>query len=184
MKFCYFWIEPLTGNYRQNLYLATLIYIFFTTLISSLNYGNLQGKFPQELAGKVIGVLDGDTIDILYQGKALRIRLAHIDCPELRKKQPYGAAAKKFSSDLCFGKTVRILHRNELDRSNRLIGEVITPEGKNLNQELVKAGLAWHFIKYSSRADYSHLEAQARKNRIGLWKEVNPVAPWNWRKLK
>lgn len=139
-------------------------------------------SYPDQLSGKVIGIVDGDTIDILYEGKALRIRLEHIDCPEIRKQQPYGTAAKKFSADLCFGKIVRILHKNELDRNKRLIGEVIVPGGRSLNKELVKAGLAWHFTRYSKSEVYSNLEKAARKAGVGLWKEPHPVAPWNWRK--
>lgn len=132
------------------------------------------------LSGKVIGIKDGDTIDILYNNKKLTVRLAHIDCPE--KKQPYGQAAKQFISDKCFGQTVTIRHQHEYDRSKRLIGEVITASGENLNKALVKAGLAWHYKKYSTDADYAVLEEEARKQRIGLWSESNPVAPWEWRR--
>ena len=135
---------------------------------------------PAELSGKVISIKDGDTIAILYNNKTLTIRLAHIDCPE--KKQPYGQAAKQFMSDKCFGQTVTIQHHNEYDRSKRLIGEVITASGENLNKALVKAGLAWHYKKYSTDASYAALEQEARKRRIGLWSEPNPIAPWEWRR--
>jgi endonuclease YncB( thermonuclease family) len=135
---------------------------------------------PVTLSGKVIGIKDGDTIDIFYNNKKLTIRLAHIDCPE--KKQPYGQAAKKFIADKCFEQTVTIQHNNEYDRSKRLIGEVITASGENLNKALVKAGLAWHFKKYSTDMAYAALEKEARKQRIGLWSEANPVAPWEWRR--
>ena len=135
---------------------------------------------PAELTGKVISIKDGDTIAILYNNKTLTIRLAHIDCPE--KKQPYGKAAKQFMSDKCFGQTVTIQHHNEYDRSKRLIGEVITASGENLNKALVKAGLAWHYKKYSTDNSYAALEQEARKRRIGLWSEPNPIAPWEWRR--
>jgi len=46
---------------------------------------------------------------------------------------------------------------------------------------LVKAGLAWHYKKYSTNIIYSALEQEARKQRIGLWSEPNPIAPWEWR---
>ena len=135
---------------------------------------------PASLSGKVTGIKDGDTIDILYNGKKLTIRFAHIDCPE--KKQPYGQAAKQFVSGKCFGQIVTIQHNNEYDRSKRLIGEVILANGQNLNKELVRQGLAWHFKKYSDDRTYAALEQEARKQRIGLWSEPNPVAPWEWRK--
>lgn len=136
-------------------------------------------KDAAELSGKVISVKDGDTIDIFYNNKKLTIRLAHIDCPE--KKQPYGQAAKQFVSDKCFGQIVTIRHNNEYDRRKRLIGEVILSDNENLNKLLVKAGLAWHFKKYSTDNSYAVLEQEARKHRIGIWSEPNPVAPWEWR---
>jgi endonuclease YncB( thermonuclease family) len=141
-----------------------------------------QEQYPSGLSGKVISVTDGDTIDILYENKPLRIRLEHIDCPEIRKKQPYGAAAKKFTSDKCFGQVVSIKHRNQIDRNKRLIGEVINADGLNVNKALVKAGLAWHFIKYSSNHEYAALEKSARAMKVGLWTDPNPTPPWNWRK--
>lgn len=159
-----------------------MIHLFIAFVLSFSGLSFSIEKFPDNVSGKVIGVVDGDTIDILFEGKPLRIRLAHIDCPEIRKKQPYGTAAKKFSSDFCFGKLVRILHKNEVDRNKRLIGELFLSNGLNLNKELVKAGLAWHFVKYSTSVEYSNLEKSARRARVGLWKEPNPVAPWKWRK--
>jgi len=133
---------------------------------------------------KVIGVKDGDTIVLLMNGKEQTIRFAHIDCPE--KKQPFGTKAKQFVSNACFGKyvTLEINPKNKYDRNKRLIAEVILKNGKNLNKELVKNGLAWHFKKYSDSKVYDQLEKNARKNKFGIWSEPNPIAPWNWRKGK
>ena len=61
--------------------------------------------------------------------------------------------------------------------------EVILDDGTNLNKELVKQGLAWHFKKYSEDFEYSELETEAKKNKIGIWSEENPISPWEWRKL-
>lgn len=129
---------------------------------------------------KVIGVKDGDTVVLLLDGKEQTVRLAHIDCPE--KNQPFGKKAKQFASDLCFEKYVTLNHKNKLDRNQRLIAEIILDNGQNLNKELVRAGLAWHFKKYSKEIEYSELENEARETKIGLWSEPNPIAPWDWRK--
>lgn len=133
----------------------------------------------QTLSSDVVGVMDGDTIELRVVssdprsktrvGKNLRIRLAHVDCPE--KGMPFYQKAKQFTSDKCFRKTVKIIHRNEFDRYGRLVGEVILPDGTNLNQELVKAGMAIHFKKYSSSGIYSSLEIKARINKVGIWSE-------------
>jgi endonuclease YncB( thermonuclease family) len=84
---------------------------------------------------------------------------------------PFYQNAKRFTSEKCYRKTVKIVHNNEYDRYGRLVGEVILPGGTNLNQELVKAGLATHFKKYSSSGIYSNLEIKARISKVGIWSE-------------
>ena len=115
-------------------------------------------------------------------GKEQTVRLAHIDCPE--KKQPYGTKAKDMLSVLCFGKMVRLKGDGKRDRNGRLIAEILLPNGFNVNKTLVKAGLAWHFKKYSKDEIYAQLEIEARNKKVGLWKEKTPISPWNWRKMK
>jgi micrococcal nuclease len=137
---------------------------------------------PKPSAYKVIGIKDGDTFAVLMDGKEQVIRLAHIDCPE--KKQPFGARAKAFVSDQAFGRHVSLAHNNKYDRNHRLIAEVILSDGRNLNKELVKNGLAWHFKKYSDDTTYAALENKARGARLGVWKDHNSVAPWEWRRAR
>jgi micrococcal nuclease len=67
-------------------------------------------------------------------------------------------------------------------RYKRLIAVIITGKNENVNKELMKAGLAWHFLKYSADSTYDILEATARKNKAGLWADKNPIPPWEWRK--
>jgi endonuclease YncB( thermonuclease family) len=61
--------------------------------------------------------------------------------------------------------------------------------GKDINLEMVQKGMAWHYKKYiksqnvEDRQSYNNAEQDARLNKIGLWSDVNPVAPWEWRKL-
>ena len=138
----------------------------------------------QKTAYKVIGIKDGDTFVLLMDGKEQTIRFAHIDCPE--KKQPFGNKAKEFVADLCFGTYVTLIvnDKNKYDRNKRLIAEVILEDGRNLNKELVKNGLAWHFKKYSDSKEYALLETEARSRKIGIWSESNPIAPWDWRKRR
>lgn len=129
---------------------------------------------------KVIRILDGDTMEILYQNTPTKIRLAHIDCPEKRKSQPFGNNAKKALSDLCFGQNVTVYGEN-YDRNKRLIAVVVNAKKQVVNQQMIKQGMAWHFKKYSKDASYARLEVEARRNKIGLWGDSNPIAPWEWR---
>lgn len=131
---------------------------------------------------KVISIKDGDTFVVLIDGKEQVVRLAHIDCPE--KSQPFSVGAKAFASDQAFGKYVSLTHNNKYDRNHRLIAEVILADGRNLNKELVSNGLAWHFKKYSDDTAYAALENKARLARIGIWKDRNLLAPWEWRRAR
>ncbi len=139
----------------------------------------LQADPANPLKAEVIGIQDGDTIELKYTytgrkagqrtGKNIRIRLLHVNCPE--RGRPYYKVAKDFTSKYCFRKVVQIRHNGEFDRYGRLLGEVVIPGGKNLNKELVKNGLAVHFKKYSSNAEYANLEIQAKKQKLGIWSQ-------------
>lgn len=142
----------------------------------------VQTFSAQTYTAKVIGVVDGDTVDILLQGNVKqRLRLAHVDTPE--RNQPFGAKAKKFVSDFCFGKEVKVVISGQPDRNGRWIAEIFH-KNQNLNKELVRNGLAWHYKKYSKNLNYAELEINARKKKKGLWIDKNPVKPWNWRNYK
>jgi endonuclease YncB( thermonuclease family) len=131
--------------------------------------------------GKVIGVHDGDTFTLLDENHVqYKIRLHGIDCPEL--KQAYGKAAKQFASDLIFGRDLYV-ETTSKDRYGRWIGIVKLPGNTSLNEELLKAGLAWHYTKYDQNPIWAKWEIEARKNKIGLWQESNQIAPWTYRKM-
>jgi len=82
-----------------------------------------------------------------------------------KKKQPFGSKAKQFASDICFGKYVVVKSEGKKDRYNRIIAEIILQDDTNLNKELVKNGLAWHFKKYSDNQEYSELEISAKDKK-------------------
>jgi micrococcal nuclease len=130
-------------------------------------------------AGKCVGVHDGDTISVMKAGRAVKIRLEGIDCPELG--QDFGTRAKQFTSGMVFGKNVEVKEYSR-DIYRRTVARVFV-DGKDVSLELVRAGLAWHFRKYSSDPALAEAEAQARKARIGLWSMPNPIPPWEYRKM-
>jgi micrococcal nuclease len=131
-----------------------------------------------QLVGKVISVADGDTFTMLVVNKQIRIRLHGIDCPE--KAQDFGQVAKKFLSNLVFGKIVSVKEM-DVDRYGRTIG-MVTIDSVNVNEELLKAGLAWHYKKYDQNAKWSTTEVNARAQKKGIWSKNDPVPPWEWRK--
>ena len=132
------------------------------------------------VSAKVVSVKDGDTYVTLIDKTQITIRLEHVDCPE--KKQAYGQVAKQFGSNFCYGKEVKVKWNKVKDRNGRWIAEIYLLD-KCLNKELVKNGLAWHFKKYSKSVEYSNLELEAQKKKIGLWKDKSSIAPREWRKF-
>lgn len=125
----------------------------------------------------MVGVSDGDTITVIHYGKGERIRLYGIDCPE--KKQAFGKRAKQFTSNMVFGKNVKV-RPVTTDRYGRTIAWVYV-DGTCLNEELLKAGLAWHYKRYSSERHLANLETEARHTRAGLWSDPYSVPPWDFR---
>ena len=99
-----------------------------------------------DFPGPVVSILDGDTIEVLHNRHPERIRLSGIDCPE--KGQAYGQKAKHAASDLAFGNQVTV-QTHGYDKYKRTLGDVILPDGMNLNQELVKQGWCWWYRKYA-----------------------------------
>ena len=138
--------------------------------------------FSQSITGKVVGIMDGDTFKLLTADSTqIKVRLANIDCPE--KKQAYSAKATEFTSRAIFGKNVTI-HVQSKDRYRRFIANVIYNDSLSLCHELVKNGWAWHYIRYSKDKTLQQLEDRARQSKIGLWQDLNPVAPWELRESR
>jgi hypothetical protein len=118
-------------------------------------------------------------VAVICASLAYSQQLEGIDCPELG--QDFGTRAKQFTSAMVFGKDVQVKEYN-LDRYSRTVARVFV-EGKDLCLELLKAGLAWHYKRYSSDPVLAEAEDQARKAKAGLWSTPNPVPPWEYRKL-
>ena len=140
-----------------------------------------ESSTPGQLSGKVICVIDGDTYDLLLEGnEKRRIRMEGIDAPE--RGMPYYQVAKQHLSDLCYGKQVTLKSSGQ-DAYNRDLAYTYLPDGRELGQEMIKAGLAWHLKKYNSDTLLARLEIEARTARKGLWTLRNPMAPWTNRAL-
>ena len=84
------------------------------------------------------------------------------------------------ASALAFGKEGPLQTRS-YDEYKRTLGDVILPDGMNLNQELVRQGVCWWYRKYApGDTTLEGLEKDAREARIGLWADPQPVPPWEW----
>ncbi len=129
----------------------------------------------------VVKVLDGDSLRVKKGNRILEIRLYGIDAPEYG--QPYGEQAKRFTRRLTYKKTVSLTSK-DVDRYGRIVA-LVKSDGRLVNRELVREGLAWVYPKYcleqSLCSSLKRLEYKARRARRGLWKAKNPVSPWKWK---
>jgi endonuclease YncB( thermonuclease family) len=159
----------------------------------------LSALSAQIFSGEVVAVADGDTITVLDDSRRqIKVRLAGIDAPE--KMQPYGQKSKATLSVAAFGKKVNVIG-SKVDRYKRLIAKVVVPSDATCTNVLcpgsidvglrqVELGMAWWYRKYAieqtpfDQAAYEVAEDAAKRGRSGLWRDADPVAPWEWRKLK
>lgn len=132
---------------------------------------------------------DGDTFDC-HAGSGADattvVRLAGIDAPE--SGQPYWRAARDHLRGLARPGSTVACHK--ADRYQRKVCRVTSPDGRDVGLELVREGLAWHYVEYAAeqdpqeRKEYADAEAAARAGRVGLWAEPTRVAPWECRKVR
>lgn len=136
------------------------------------------------LSGEVVGVTDGDTVSLLDVDRTqYKIRLTGIDAPE--KRQAFGQRSKQSLATLVFHRhvTVEWMHH---DRYGRILGKILLA-GRDVNLAQVAAGMAWHYKAYEreqsvgDRLLYAHAEDAARGSGVGLWRQADPLAPWDFR---
>lgn len=127
---------------------------------------------------KVVVVVDGDTV-MLEDGR--QVRLVGIQAPKLPlgrdgfEPWPLAEAAKSQLETLALGKTVRLGYGGRrLDRHGRVLAHLTTREGRWLQGEMLRAGLARTFSFRDNRSrvlEMLSLEREARAGRRGVWAE-------------
>lgn len=154
---------------------TTTAILFLTGVLLAAPQGTIE-----EFSGKVIGVVDGDTIKVLVNKESVTIRLEGIDAPE--SGQSYGKKSKDALAGMVAGKVVTV-KKTGTDRYKRILGVVVIGD-LDVNATMVQDGWAWHFKKYNSETRLSQLEDVARKAKRGLWADDNALAPWDFRARK
>jgi endonuclease YncB( thermonuclease family) len=150
-------------------------------LINLLLIFSLSCSSPEGQQGLVVKVIDGDTFDMKSGTEKIRVRLFGIDAPE--RGQAFNVKAKEFAASLIAGKEVRVVI-HDTDRYGRTVADVYLSDGLHVNSEIVKAGFAWHFTRYSNDPHLADLQREAQQAGRGLWRDDNPIPPWEFRKRK
>jgi endonuclease YncB( thermonuclease family) len=140
-----------------------------------------QGGDAPRLVGKVIRVIDGDSVEVQLDSGPIEVRLHAADAPE--HGQPGGRAAVRALATRLKRTTVVTLEPVEQDRYARLVA-VIHRDGENVNGWLIRQGHAWAYRQYTADERYCRWEDQARATHRGLWSRPASdwIAPWDWRR--
>lgn len=133
---------------------------------------------------RVVGVSDGDTLTCLTnQRQSIKTRLHGIDAPE--SKQAFGTQSKISLSNLVYGKDV-VLNVKDRDKYGRTVADVLI-NGKSANLAQVENGMAWAYRQYLKGDDalvYVAAETRAKSAKRGLWVDLSPIAPSEFRHKK
>lgn len=137
------------------------------------------GGIPaRTFSGKVLAVLDGDTLLVLRGGNPVKVRLAEVDAPE--KAQPYGTASQKSLAELVMGKQIKAAVRAADDYGR--LAATVHADGFNVNHEQVRRGMAWEYSRFHSNRGLMALQHEAQQAKRGLWADEEAVEPSQWRK--
>lgn len=172
---------------------AALVLIFWFAwkyAIPKLEQKDSRNKTEYE----VTKVFDGDTFEVLIAGKKEKVRMLGIDTPEsydsdklnsdaLRTKRDketikkLGQLSTKFTKSLIENKKILLETRPEdddKDRYGRLLRYVYLPDGTHINKKIVEEGYAIAYRKFKVYREKELVEAEkdARKNRRGLWGDI------------
>ena len=156
------------------------LFAFLSISVSTFMSTSAAHAWP----ARVVAVTDGDTITVepLDGGDRVKVRLYGIDCPE--SKQPYGQVAKGFVNKAVLFQQVEI-DQKDIDRYKRVVAHVLLQDGRNLQELLLQAGLAWVYDGYCKNCQlWKVLQAEAKTERRGLWADKNSVPPWEWRRAQ
>lgn len=134
--------------------------------------------YAAEFTGKVIAVMDGDTLLVLRGGNPVKVRLAEIDAPE--KAQPYGTASQKSLAGMVMGKQIQVASR-AVDDYGRMVA-MVRIDGLNVNHEQVRRGMAWEYSRFHNNREVMALQREAQQAKRGLWAGEEAIEPSQWRK--
>jgi endonuclease YncB( thermonuclease family) len=143
------------------------------TLVSSIVFAE------NELTGKVVSVIDGNTVELVTaESESYKILLFGIDSPELG--QEYGDKAHQLLQKMILDKKVNVKIQGK-DRWGNRLGIVLIEGILDPRVELLQAGLAWTAEKDPIQ-ELESIKEKAREKGKGLWKEKDPTPPWTYRR--
>ena len=149
------------------------------SILSVVLVNGILWASPQEISGKVLSVIDGNTLEFqTSDNETFKLVLAGIDAPELN--QEFGEEARKLLDKVVTGEAATVVIEGK-DRLGNRIGSLLYRNDKDPRVELLKRGLAWTSEK-NTNPKFESLRAEAKSQEKGLWGKPNPTPPWIFRR--
>lgn len=158
-----------------------------TTLLAMAAWGWFGAADPAAaqqtpVTATVLSIGDGDTLRVSQGERAITVRLACIDAPEIAQS-PWGARSRAdLRARLPIGSPVT-LRVQTIDRYGRSVAEVIGEI--NVGLAMVEDGQAFayrQYLRHCDRKEYLDAEVRARRSGIGVWQVPGGITrPWDFR---
>lgn len=152
------------------------------TLRTTVSAPATSGQSRAGVTTTGVRALDGDSFVARLEGREQQVRVFGVDAPE--RHQPFATVSRKRLAELVEGSEL-VLEVVDRDRHGRLVARVrssrVAGGSSDVGQILLAEGLAWHFTRYSKDVAYTAAEQLARERGLGLWRDADPVPPWEWR---
>lgn len=174
-------IQSVLKRIQQKLKRVTIALIVAVTIIIAIPIGFYIYQLAQkETDYEVRRIIDGDTIEIQYEGKPTSLQLIGINAPETtahpdKPPEPYGEEAATFLRELLLDESVYLrFEKNEKDQYDRLIGYVYkASDDMFVNLEVIRAGYGrvdTRHLPFKHEELFRTYQARAKEVQKGLWR--------------
>ncbi|WP_066638451.1 thermonuclease family protein [Desulfolucanica intricata] len=166
---------------KRKILILPVILVFILAGCTTTNVTKPESGKTQELQNRVkvtvTRVVDGDTVEVLLNGKEEDVRLIGVDTPETKHPtkpvEPYGPEASAFTKKNLEGKKVYLeFDAQQRDNYGRLLCYLYLEDGTFYNAELIRQGYAQVLtvppnVRHSDM--FVQLQREARENNRGMW---------------
>ena len=164
---------------RAYTYLITILIIFTLAIIAGIaTYFLILLPKYTDTHYQVNRIIDGDTVEILYDGTLTSVQLVGIDAPETvhssKPRERFGREASDYLNELLLDDSIYLrFDENKWDKYDRLLGYVYrVSDGIFVNLEMIREGYARVETRFPFRYEklFTDYESRAKSERIGLWR--------------
>lgn len=135
------------------------------------------------LTGRVVKIADGDTLTLAVGRQHHKIRIAAIDAPE--RYQAWGDRSRTHLSSLALNQAA-VANCSGFDQWGHRLCK-LTVNNRDIGLTQIEEGMAWWSRQNANeqpaaeQSAYGSAELMAKLKRRGLWRDTNPMPPWDFR---